>query len=44
MNSLSLKKKLAIGFGTLLLILIAMAIVSYNALHQLDVLGCMCPL
>jgi len=39
MNSLSLKKKLAIGFGTLLLILIIMAIVSYNALHQLDVLS-----
>ena len=39
MNSLSLKKKLAIGFGTLLLILIIIAIVSYNALHQLDVLS-----
>src|SRR6266568_3221075 len=39
MNSLSLKKKLAIRFGTLLLILSAMAIVSYNALHQLDVLS-----
>src|SRR5437762_2347597 len=39
MDRLSLKKKLAIGFGTLPLILVVMASLAYRAFSQLDVLS-----
>ncbi len=39
MNKLSLKMKLAVGFGTLLLIVIAMGIMSYRTVNQLSTLS-----
>ncbi len=35
MNKLSLKTKLGVGFGSLLIILTAMGLVAYNAVGQL---------